>query len=117
MVIVEINDKQECFRDIDELLYYLRTECNVDLRNVFLSNMDEVDKSISSAINDLDCLGIDDECEYLEQLKEEIETLRLNKEKKNELLNLIEKVDDGLEEHVVQYANFALESLEKIKLK
>lgn len=50
MVTVEINGKQECFRDIDELLYYLRTELNVDLRNAFLSNPYEVKVNVDSAM-------------------------------------------------------------------
>lgn len=114
MVTVEINGKKECFRDTDELLYHLRTECNVDLRNVFLSNSYEVEVNVGSAMSDLDCLNTSCENEWLDELKEEIGLLRLNKEKKSELLELIEKINDGLKEHVIQYSTLALESLEKI---
>lgn len=117
MITVEIKGKHECFRDTDELFYYLRTECNVDLRNAFLSNSYEVEVNVGSAINDLDCLDTSCENEWLDELKEEIVLLRLNKEKKNELLNLIKKIDDGLKEHVIQYSTLALESLEKINLR
>lgn len=118
MVEVIINGKTEIYRDIDDMIFCLKYEHNIDLRNSGImseNKLDEVYDNVTDALNELDQLGVETEVEYLEELKEVIDNLRLNKDKKAEINEQIDYILDGFNEHVDYYKNSAIYELENAK--
>lgn len=118
MVEVIINGKTEYYRDLDDMIFCLNHEHNIDLRNSGImseNKLDEVYDNVTDALNELDQLGAETEVEYLEELKEVIDNLRLNKDKKAEINEQIDYIIDGLSEHVDYYKNSAIYELENAK--
>lgn len=77
--------------------------------------LDEVYDNVATALNELDQLGVEAEIEYLEELKEVIDNLRLNKDKKAQINKMISYILDGFNWHVIYYRNSAIEELENAK--
>ena len=118
MVEVIINGKTEIYRDIDDMIFCLNHEHNIDLRNSGImseNKLDEVYDNVTDALNELDQLGVETEVEYLEELKEVIDNLRLNKDKKAEINEQIDYILDGFNEHIDYYKNSAIYELENAK--
>lgn len=118
MVEVIINGKTEIYRDIDDMIFCLNYEHNIDLRNSGImseNKLDEVYDNVTDALNELDQLGVETEVKYLEELKEVIDNLRLNKDKKAEINEQIDYILDGFNEHVDYYKNSAIYELENAK--
>lgn len=118
MVEVIINGKMEIYRDIDDMIFCLNYEHNIDLRNSGImseNKLDEVYDNVTDALNELDQLGVETEVKYLEELKEVIDNLRLNKDKKAEINEQIDYILDGFNEHVDYYKNSAIYELENAK--
>ena len=118
MVEVIINGKKEVYKDMDDMIFCLNYEHNIDLRNCEIMNEDKLDEvydNVATALNELDQLGIVTEIEYLEELKEVIDNLRLNKDKKAQMNEMIDYVLDGFNWHVNYYRNSAIEELENAK--
>ena len=118
MVEVIINGKTEYYRDLDDMIFCLNHEHNIDLRNSGImseNKLDEVYDNVTDALNELDQLGAETEVEYLEELKEVIDSLRLNKDKKAQINKMIGYILDGFNWHVNYYRNSAIEELENAK--
>lgn len=118
MVEVIINGKTEIYRDIDDMIFCLNHEYNIDLRNSGImseNKLDEVYDNVTDALNELDQLGVETEIEYLEELKEVVDNLRLNKDKKGQINEMIDYILDRLSEHVDYYRNSAINELENAK--
>lgn len=118
MVEVIINGKKEVYRDLDDMIFCLNYEHNIDLRNsgiISEDKLDEVYDNVADALNELDQLGVETEVEYLEELKEVIDNLRLSKDKKAEINEQIDYILDGFNEHVDYYKNSAIYELENAK--
>ena len=118
MVEIIINGKTEIYRDIDDMIFCLKYEHNIDLRNSGImseNKLDEVYDNVATALNELDQLGIETEIDYLEELKEVIDNLRLNKDKKAQINKMIGYILDGFNWHVNYYRNSAIEELENAK--
>ena len=118
MVEVIINGKKEVYRDLDDMIFCLKYEHNIDLRNSGImgeDKLDEVYDNVATALNELDQLGVEAEIEYLEELKEVIDNLRLNKDKKAQICEQIDFIIDGFSEHVDYYKNSAIYELENAK--
>lgn len=118
MVEVIINGKTEIYRDLDDMIFCLKYEHNIDLRNSGImseNKLDEVYDNVTDALNELDQLGVETEIEYLEDLKEVVDNLRLNKDKKGQINEMIDYILDGFNEHVDYYKNSAIYELENAK--
>lgn len=118
MVEVIINGKKEVYRDLDDMIFCLKYEHNIDLRNSGImgeDKLDEVYDNVTDALNELDQLGVETEIEYLEELKEVIDNLRLNKDKKAQINKMIGYILDGFNWHVNYYKNSAIYELENTK--
>lgn len=118
MVEVIINGKKEAYRDLDDMIFCLKYEHNIDLRNSGIMSEDKLDEvydNVATALNELDQLGVEAEIEYLEELKEVIDNLRLNKDKKAQINKMIGYILDGFNWHVNYYRNSAIEELENAK--
>lgn len=118
MVEVIINGKKEVYRDLDDMIFCLNYERNIDLRNSGIMSEDKLDEiydNVATALNELDQLGVETEIEYLEELKEVIDNLRLNKDKKAQINKMIGYILDGFNWHVNYYKNSAIYELENAK--
>ena len=108
---IYINGKQEYFRDEEEILWYLRNEYNIDLSSLDVFKFGELKNRAKECVNELDQLGCEEEVELLDNLIDDIDQLRFNKDKKSELIEKIKDVIDGLNDHVEYYRQAAYDSL------
>lgn len=111
-MIIYVNGKQEYFRDEEEMLWYLKSTYNIDLSSLNLLKLNGLENGAKECVNELDQLGCEKEVELLEDIIDEINQLRLNKDKKSELTERIKDIIDGLDDHVEFYRQAALDSLE-----
>lgn len=117
MLRVYIKGKLEFFKDVDDLVYMLRTEYDIDLGGVVLTSLSGAENSLGEIENSLDQLGYETALEKLDEIKEFIKLeKRMSKANKEKLYTMLKEVEENLDEHVGHYRALALSALEDIEL-
>lgn len=117
MIRAYIKGKLEFFRDMDDLVYTLKTQYDINLEDVVLTSLSSAEESLGEIENSLDQLGYETVLEKLEDIKEFIELeKRMSKASKTKLYKMLKQVEEDLDEHVEQYRVLALSALEDIEL-
>lgn len=113
MLRAYIKGKLEFFKDMDDLIYTLKSEHSIDLSDVSISDTEQVDDALAEIENSLDQLNYESEIDKLEDLRLLIEAeKRMSKANKTRLIEMIRDIERGLDEHVEAYRLEALERLD-----
>lgn len=117
MIRAYIKGKLEFFRDMDDLVYVLKAEYDINLEDVVVTSLSSAEESLGKIEDSLDQMGYETALEKLEEIKEFIELeKRMNKTNKAKLYEMLKQVEEDLDEHVEQYRALALGALEDIEL-
>lgn len=83
----------------------------IDLSFLDVFKFEELKNRAKECVNELDQLGYEKEVELLDNLIDDINQLRLNKDKKSELIEKIKDIVNGLDNHVEYYRQAAYDSI------
>ena len=113
MIRAYIDGNLEFYKDLDDLLYSLRTHHGIDLSEVDLINTEEIEDTLGKVRNSLDQLNYVAELEKLDELYMFIDEEKRMSKKNKEILNaIIRDIRSGLYEHVEAYRVEAMELLD-----
>lgn len=110
---VIIGDEILQYRSLDDLIFWLRLDKGIDLRESGVEDPAPYIECIGEAINDLDQLGVENVEEALEELKKLLDGLRISKENRARIASLFEKINHHINEDIIQYHTLAIGGLKE----
>lgn len=113
MIQVTINGETERYRDLDDMVFWLRLEKGIDLREAGIEDPAPYLECIGEAVNDLDQLGTENLEEALGDLKDLLDSLRIGKDNRARIAALFDRIYGCIDEDIIQYLNLAMGGLKE----